>query len=965
MLSTIIKFLSQFLTFLKNREKKSIKARKALLENIWTNKRKFFSVSMIMTMLIWALIAFLITVFSVEVFDDNQLLSGWIAIIANLFLFYTLFRNLNWKYLFLVHLPLYIWIFSFIWIYDSHFYREFWIFSLVLNILLVVYPLIYIIQYYFKLLKIKCVDRLKDFSYLYNLGFFFFVSLNVILISIWFNIEFIQPWSMAVIEILDNNYLHWLLETLLYIIVVFVLLLYWVYTLHLYYDNLWTKRVNLHKWILIFLLVYCLGFTSNVVNEFYDYQISRATEIINKGWDNYDTYKDARVLFLDKAFFSRIKNGKRIDENLFNKIYDSTIASYYWEKVSEYLLDRSSFATNESKIWDSADVILKLAEIENNIFSSEWKYETSLLETTYKFHFTNETNISQEVILNFETPSKTSVISGLRLWMDLELIWQISSRGAARKVYEDSLRRNTDPALIEKVWLNTYSLKVFPIPSRTGKTWWRQVVEVKILTPILWEEFIYSPKFSITNLKFDDSSRLQSKVYNDDELIKEDIIKSNEIENYISMDHIIKSNELNIDLEKWFTDICLSSFIQNELYAFNLELAQEKKIWKKIKIFFDNSYSVDRNNANELYDDIYNIIKNYNGKLNDVDLYSYNFDVTKLTWVEDINYWWHSDIDRAIDYIVNNNIKNEKIIFITDDDSFNLNSKENISRNLEWLVTNNISVIKIWKTPKTYKSDFNTILSATYWNIYEINWNESIASVVDKILDTKSNIISFENCNEAIYEEDYNDIEELFFTGTWEVVDYIETNNLEDNVNILDKNIERIQAWIVSNLLLWNITNSSDWMKIANFQTRLAEEYNIVNQFNSLIAIETQQQQRDLDRYNKYGDKYNTEYENSWVTNTKSIWFREEVEFNDMVMDDIDFWMRNDSIDSFKSNRISQWINAWSTINNSIRTSWSVWFDMSFTWRTEISFVWLIIILIYLLEYIGFINFIIKYKRQK
>ncbi|MBT3728572.1 hypothetical protein HOB94_07040 [bacterium] len=52
-------------------------------------------------------------------------------------------------------------------------------------------------------------------------------------------------------------------------------------------------------------------------------------------------------------------------------------------------------------------------------------------------------------------------------------------------------------------------------------------------------------------------------------------------------------------------------------------------------------------------------------------------------------------------------------------------------------------------------------------------------------------------------------------------------------------------------------------MKIANFQTRLAEEYNIVNQFNSLIAIETQQQQRDLDRYNKYGDKYNTEYENS------------------------------------------------------------------------------------------------------
>jgi hypothetical protein len=80
-----------------------------------------------------------------------------------------------------------------------------------------------------------------------------------------------------------------------------------------------------------------------------------------------------------------------------------------------------------------------------------------------------------------------------------------------------------------------------------------------------------------------------------------------------------------------------------------------------------------------------------------------------------------------------------------------------------------------------------------------------------------------------------------------------------------------------------------------------------------------------------------------------------------MVMDDIDFWMRNESIDFIENKRIK----AWATINNSIKTSWSVWFDMSFTWRTEISFVWLIIILIYLLEYIGFINFIIKYKRQK
>jgi hypothetical protein len=48
---------------------------------------------------------------------------------------------------------------------------------------------------------------------------------------------------------------------------------------------------------------------------------------------------------------------------------------------------------------------------------------------------------------------------------------------------------------------------------------------------------------------------------------------------------------------------------------------------------------------------------------------------------------------------------------------------------------------------------------------------------------------------------------------------------------------------------------------IARQQTDIAEKYHIVNQYNSLIALETQAQQNDLNRYNNQSDKYSVEYD--------------------------------------------------------------------------------------------------------
>ena len=977
MLDILIKYFEKFLNFLKNRQK---------IDVLWENKvavtgkwSKLFIMLIWLLLSIWIIISWFALIEKNDLFDESLfigiLLFLWLILI-NLGVLFTLFKNLTWKYFFLVNMPLYIGLFASLLIFERGFTREFWLYNTILNAFLGVYSLIFILQFYSKRLVLnKYVNKLKNLFYFYNLGFVFFLSLNVLIISIWFNIEFIQPWSEIIIEILNQNRINGLIEFLLIFIWTFIFLLYWIYSLHVYFDIAWKKRVSLYKWVLVFVLIYMLWFSSSLIDWFYNHQIETASKILREEWYNYESYKGAKVMFLDRAFYNRIKDGRGIDENLFKKLYDTTPEWYYGEKIAKYRDNRYSFETKASKVWEKADVILSLAEIENKVFSVDWKDEyklvnnnifkaywkdkVQLLETTYKFHFTNTSTTNQEVIINFEAPSKFSTVTSLRLGLDLELIGQISSRWAARKVYEDSLRKNIDPALIEKVWLNTYSLRVFPVPSkRDTKTGWKQLVELKILTPIIEELFTYSPKFSVINLKFDDKSNLLSKVYNNNVIKKEDIIKNKDIEDYISKDHIISGEELGIELDNGFKEMCLSPIIQLELNDNDIVLDIVKILWNKTSLFFDNSLSVDRNNANKLYEDIYSWFKNYKDKLNDIDLYSYNFDVMKITEVSDIDYWGTSNIDRSIDYIVNNNIENQRIVFVTDDDSFNFDTNENASRNLKLLSTNSISVIKVWNKIKSYKSDFNTILSATNWNIYEVNSVSDIDNVLAKILNWSTTKISFKECEVWDYLSNLNEI-----ILSW-------TGDLITPTYNIDLDISTIQAWIISNLLLWHIENKNDWLEIAGIQSSLATKYNIVNQFNSLIALQTAAQQRDLDRYNEKSDKYSIEYENYWWTN-KGSWINIPSS-NIGIESTSNGLLRDTSSRNLRTGDVSFYNSRGMNID-SLNTSWDMRYNdsymfmdnFSYSWRTDISMIWILLLMIYLLEYIGFINFVIKFVKQK
>jgi hypothetical protein len=69
-------------------------------------------------------------------------------------------------------------------------------------------------------------------------------------------------------------------------------------------------------------------------------------------------------------------------------------------------------------------------------------------------------------------------------------------------------------------------------------------------------------------------------------------------------------------------------------------------------------------------------------------------------------------------------------------------------------------------------------------------------------------------------------------------------------------------------------------------QEKIGKTAHIVNQSMSLIALETAQQMRDLERYSNQNDKYDTTYQNFNNTNQGGSpqWNRREIILDDMEM---------------------------------------------------------------------------------
>jgi putative PEP-CTERM system integral membrane protein len=85
--------------------------------------------------------------------------------------------------------------------------------------------------------------------------------------------------------------------------------------------------------------------------------------------------------------------------------------------------------------------------------------------------YENQTLNPEEILYYFSLP-ESAVVTGL--WLGdtdnraTSSPFQISTRGAAQKVYTQQVVRNVDPALLEQVGPRNYRLRAFPIPAQGG-----------------------------------------------------------------------------------------------------------------------------------------------------------------------------------------------------------------------------------------------------------------------------------------------------------------------------------------------------------------------------------------------------------------------------------------------------------------------------------------------------------------
>ncbi|MCP4523942.1 MAG: hypothetical protein GY828_07035 [Candidatus Gracilibacteria bacterium] len=713
------------------------------------------------------------------------------------FMLHALYKNISKKYLFLIHFPLIISSFCIIWMINEKIHN--WLFIIVLT---GIFPLIFLFKHYIKIFKEnKYLICIQKYAFNFNLAILFLFSVFTLIGMIFGTVSISNYGGIKAI-----------------------LLLYPIYSLHIYFDQKGITKKSLFVGFLLIFLLFPLSLLPQIPGYFAKSIVKSAEKhFANEGY-NQESYDEINKFLLKHAYHSLIKNNRSYDRRVFQKVFDTTEIGLFGEKIAKYTGNRNSFATNTSKVGEEAEVLFTLAEIENNFIKSQSNTSQYMLETTYNFYFQNTTDENQEVIINFETPSKHTVITDLLLGLNGELIGQISPRGAAREVYERSLRRNIDPALIEKVGLNTYNMRIFPIPSKKvdqGK----QKVVVKMVSPILGDNIISTPKFSLINLKFNENSRLSSTIYKADEIVKETIFsEKNKIEEFISQDQVLQLSEFGFPTIDSNTTSCIDPELFNLVRGkVNLEETY-KKTENKTHIFFDNSLSTQRSKAYKMYPKILEGVKNYEGKLQNVKSYSHNFTVNKITDTDQIEYWGYSHIDTFIEYLHKNNIKNQRIIYVTDDDSYEYNTRQNNKEIFNAISNNKISVIKIGNDIKSYKSDFHTVLSATDGNIYEINSTKDIPYILKKILtQVDENILKYCHGN--------------FYTSMKE---------------------KQIQAGYLSKKVLSKINKRDN--SVPELQTKIAQKYHIVNQFNSIIALETAEQQRQLDSLSQKENKYELEY---------------------------------------------------------------------------------------------------------
>ncbi|MFA6159779.1 MAG: VIT domain-containing protein [Parcubacteria group bacterium] len=685
-------------------------------------------------------------------------------------------------------------------------------------------------------------QKIFSFSKKYNAGLVIIIPI-ILVISGFFSI------------VMNYKYIDFqeILMMLLFFIIPFI---FFAIIFSVLYSILTAEERSMKKILISGLLGCIISFIVPLIiwgtDSFLDRQISQAGKILLEEGENQSGFKKVQgINFLEKAFISQYKGEgarySRAKKDLFSKIFDDTLENSIQTKINPE--EFRNFRTNKTSALaknEDASVLLNYAEY-NSFFYSK----INTLETTIIYEFQNTKNNNQEVIFNIRLPKAESIVSDLKLGLNLEKQGTVAPRGAAEKVYQESMRRNIDPALISQVGPNTYRLRVYPVSSKTDKqTQGRQKVQITYLTPLdSFDKIIIAPAIETLNLSITENTKAVVRAQRDGVLISEEQINKdqeqffssskelneklvvkdekfclalNDLENLMSVPYFAQQGEQLINADDVLNK--RKDYFTQNLPARNSELTENI-------VFFDISKSAgNQKDTRNIYKEINKIFKDqripFQVKLFNFAIYPTTDDFDNL------EFWGYTDTGKVIEYLSANKISGKRILIVTDDTNFEFNTKENKNIDYQALNSNLISVLQVGKKIRAQKDVLTKTVLASGGVFEIIDSASDVSKKKDIILDRNRFSINLDNC---------------VFIG----------EDLAER-----KILEKIQAGQVDDLLLANIKNEQNWMQIAQTSAKIAQRYQVINLFSSFIALETQQQKMNLDKYSKENERYDVEYEN-------------------------------------------------------------------------------------------------------
>lgn len=321
---------------------------------------------------------------------------------------------------------------------------------------------------------------------------------------------------------------------------------------------------------------------------------------------------------------------------------------------------------------ESKFVILKTIDVTTTALRTEGLQQTELF-----LEFRNTQRSLQEAQLLLKLPDG-AVVTDLVLGKNLELPSLVGPEGAADRVYTRSIQRRIDPAVLAKLGPSIYSLKVYPIFVTTFDSEVAQKVKVTYVAPL--SSRIVLPV--IQNLRNTDIGY--------DSVVKGKISFPRKISEATSETALIETPVTSTVLGQqateisWKFDIFASYMGAEHVISVTEKISPycvEKPVFTEgAVVYLDTSYSAHENLAayKKLFTGLF-------GKYTRVEVFEYNHEIGNVVtladnaaaqqYLRDLVFWGSSSDEKVQDLVFAAATKGADVYVVTDESTFEQSSE--------------------------------------------------------------------------------------------------------------------------------------------------------------------------------------------------------------------------------------------------------------------------------------------------